>query len=140
MDKIIPFLQHNIWLVLLTAFSGIMLILPALRGKMSGANSAGTTEAVQLINHQNALVLDVREPNEFAAGHIANAKHIPLAQLSNTLKTLEKYKDKAIVVNCRSGARSAMACGVLRKNGYTQVYNLKGGIQAWEQAGLPTVK
>ncbi len=140
MDKIIPFLQHNIWLVLLTAFSGIMLLLPALRGKMSGANSAGTTEAVQLINHQNALVLDVREPNEFAAGHIANAKHIPLAQLSSTLKTLEKYKDKAIVVNCRSGARSAMACGVLRKNGYTQVYNLKGGIQAWEQAGLPTVK
>lgn len=134
------FLQNNIWLVLLAAFSGIMLILPAIKSKLSGAQAADTTQAVQLINHQDALVLDVREANEFAAGHIANAKHIPLSQLADNLKPLEKYKDKAIVVNCHSGSRSAMACGTLRKHGFTQVYNLKGGIMAWEQAGLPTVK
>ena len=134
------FLQQNIWLVLLAAFSGIMLILPIIRGKLSGALSADTTQAVQLINHQDAMILDVREANEFAAGHIANARHIPFGQLAAGLKPLEKHKDKTIVVNCRSGSRSAMACGVLRKNGFTQVYNLKGGIMAWEQAGLPTVK
>lgn len=134
------FLQQNIWLVLLAAFSGIMLILPTIRGRLSGALSADTTQAVQLINHQDALILDVREANEFAAGHIANARHIPLGQLAGNLKPLEKHKDKAVVVNCRSGTRSAMACGVLRKNGFTQVYNLKGGIMAWEQAGLPMVK
>lgn len=134
------FLQNNIWLVLLVAFSGIMLVLPSLRGKLSGVLAADTTQAVQLINHQDALVLDVREANEFAAGHIANARHIPLKQLPDHLKSLEKYKNKAIVVNCRSGSRSAMACSTLRKNGFTQVYNLKGGIMAWEQAGLPTVK
>lgn len=134
------FLQNNIWLVLLAAFSGIMLVLPSLKGKLSGTLAVEPTQAVQLINHQDALVLDVREANEFAAGHIANARHIPLSQLSDNLKPLEKHKDKAIVVNCRSGARSAMACGTLRKHGFTQVYNLKGGIMAWEQAGLPTVK
>lgn len=134
------FLQNNIWLVLLAAFSGIMLVLPSLKGKLSGALAVEPTQAVQLINHQDALVLDVREANEFAAGHIANARHIPLSQLSDNLKSLEKHKDKAIVVNCRSDARSAMACGTLRKHGFTQVYNLKGGIMAWQQAGLPTVK
>lgn len=134
------FVQHNIWLIVLAAFSGFMLIFPSLRGKISGAEEVDTTGAVQLINHDNAIVLDVREANEFSSGHIAEAKHIPVGQLGNSLKTLEKYKDQAIVVNCRSGARSAMACGVLRKNGFTKVYNLKGGIQAWQQAGLPTVK
>lgn len=134
------FIQQNIWLVLIAAFSGIMLILPLIRGKMSGALSADTNQTVQLINHQDALVLDVREANEFASGHIANARHIPLGQLATSLKPLEKHKDKTIVVNCQSGTRSAMACGVLRKNGFSQVYNLKGGIKAWEQAGLPMVK
>lgn len=134
------FIQQNIWLVLIAAFSGIMLLLPIVRGKLSGALSADTTRTVQLINHQDALILDVREANEFAGGHIANARHIPLGQLATSLKPLEKHKDKTIVVNCQSGTRSAMACGVLRKNGFSQVYNLKGGIKAWQQAGLPVVK
>ena len=134
------FVQHNIWLIVLAAFSGFMLIFPSLRGKISGAVEVDTTGAVQLINHENAIVLDVREANEFSSGHIADAKNIPVGQLGNSLKTLEKYKDQAIVVNCRSGARSAMACSVLRKNEFTKVYNLKGGILAWQQASLPTVK
>lgn len=134
------FVQHNIWLIVLAAFSGFMLIFPNLRGKISGTEEVDTTGAVQLINHDNAIVLDVREANEFSSGHIADAKHIPVGQLANNLKPLEKYKDQAIVVNCRSGARSASACSVLRKNGFTKVYNLKGGILAWQQANLPTVK
>ncbi|WP_124949008.1 rhodanese-like domain-containing protein [Sulfuriferula thiophila] len=134
------FVQHNIWLIVLAAFSGFMLIFPNLRGKISGTEEVDTTGAVQLINHDNAIVLDVREANEFSSGHIADAKHIPVGQLANNLKPLEKYKDQAIVVNCRSGARSASACSILRKNGFTKVYNLKGGILAWQQANLPTVK
>ncbi len=134
------FVQHNIWLIVLAAFSGFMLIFPSLRGKISGASEVDATGAVQLINHENAIVLDVREADEFNSGHIADAKHIPVGQLANGLKPLEKYKDQTIVVNCRSGARSSMACGILRKNGFTKVFNLKGGILAWQQAGLPTVK
>lgn len=134
------FVQHNIWLIVLAAFSGFMLIFPSLRGKISGTSEVDTTGAVQLINHENAIVLDVREADEFNNGHIADAKHIPVGQLANGLKPLEKYKDQTIIVNCRSGARSSMACGILRKNGFTKVFNLKGGILAWQQAGLPTVK
>ncbi|NOT17231.1 MAG: rhodanese-like domain-containing protein [Sulfuriferula sp.] len=132
------FVQSNIWLIILAAFSGFMLMFPGLRGKLGGGQEVDATEAVRLINHENALILDVREANEFSSGHIANAKHIPGGQLANSLKTLEKHKDQTIVVNCRSGARSAMACGVLRKNGFTKVYNLKGGIVAWQNANLPT--
>ena len=134
------FVQHNIWLVILAALSGFMLIFPSLRSKISGAGEVDPTGAVQLINHDNALVLDVREANEFSSGHIANAMHIPLNQLSDNANTLEKYKEQAIVVNCRSGSRSAMACSTLSKLGFTKVYNLKGGILAWQQAQLPTVK
>lgn len=132
------FVQSNIWLIILAAFSGFMLLFPGLRGKLGGGQEVDATGAVQLINHENALVLDVREASEFNAGHIANAKHIPVGQLANSLKTLDKHKELTIVVNCRSGGRSAMACGVLRKNGFTKVYNLKGGITAWQQANLPT--
>ncbi len=134
------FIQHNIWLVIIAVLSGFMLIFPGLRGKASGAGEVDPTGAVQLINHENALVLDVREANEFSSGHIANAKHIPLGQLSDSAKTLEKYKERPIVVNCRSGSRSAMACSTLSKLGFTKVYNLKGGILAWQQAQMPTVK
>lgn len=134
------FIQHNIWLVILAAFSGFMLVFPSLRGKMGGTPEVDPVGAVQLINHENALVLDVRETSEFASGHIANARHIPLGQLSDNAKTLEKYKDQTIVVNCRSGSRSAAACNTLSKLGFTKVYNLKGGIMAWQQAQMPTVK
>lgn len=134
------FVQNNIWLIVLAAVSGFMLIFPTLRGRISGSEEVDATGAVQLINHDNAIVLDVREANEFSTGHIANARHIPVGQLANSLKTLEKFKDQAIVVNCRSGARSASACSILRKNGFTRVFNLKGGITAWQQASLPTVK
>ena len=134
------FVQHNIWLIVLAVFSGLMLLFPNLRGKLSGAVEVDAGGAVQLINHDNALVLDVREANEFNSGHIANAKHIPLGQLNNDIKILEKYKDQTIVVNCRSGSRSAAACSILRKQGFTKVYNLAGGILAWQQAQMPTVK
>ncbi|BBP00106.1 rhodanese-like domain-containing protein [Sulfuriferula nivalis] len=132
------FVQSNIWLIILAAFSGFMLLFPNMRSKLGGGQEVDATEAVQLINHENALVLDVREFNEFSAGHIANAKHIPVGQLADSIKTLEKHKELTIVVNCRSGGRSAMACSVLRKNGFTKVYNLRGGITAWQQANLPT--
>ena len=107
---------------------------------MNGGLEVDPAGAVQLINHDNALILDVREDNEFVSGHIPNAKHIPLGQLSNGLLTLEKFKDQTIVVNCRSGSRSSSACGILRKQGFTKVYNLAGGILAWQQAQMPTVK
>ncbi len=117
-----------------------MLAFPNLFGKMSGASDVDVTQAVQLINHENALVLDVREHNEYNAGHIANSRHIPLGQLKDSIKLLDKYRDQTVVVSCRSGNRSASACAILRKEGFSRVHNLAGGIVAWQKAQMPTAK
>jgi rhodanese-related sulfurtransferase len=94
----------------------------------------------QSMNMQGALLLDVREPEEYAAIHAPNAKLIPLGQLNARLQEIAAYKDKPVVVMCRSGRRSARAVSLLQEAGYSQVSNVKGGIQAWEQDGLEVVK
>jgi rhodanese-related sulfurtransferase len=92
------------------------------------------------MNRSNAVVVDVREATEYAQGHIADAKHIPLAQLGERLKELTKYKEKPVLLHCQGGVRSAKACDLLAKQGFTKLYNLQGGINAWQQAKLPVVK
>ena len=130
------FIQENMLLVGLAVVSGAMLLWSFIGGKISGVSQVNTMEATRLIN-QDALVLDVREDKEFAAGHIPKARHIPLSALPQRMKELEKFKNKPIVVNCRSGQRSARACGILKKQGFENVVNLGGGIMAWESANLP---
>ena len=87
-----------------------------------------------------AVVLDVREDKEYAGGHIPKARHIPLGQLAGRMQELEKFKGKPILVTCRSGHRSARACGMLKKAGFETVYNQAGGILAWERANLPVTQ
>ena len=132
------FVQNNFALILVALISGGMLLWPLLSRRAAG--EVGTLAAVQLINHQDALVLDVREDIEYDAGHIANARHIPVGKLEGRLQELEKFKSKPIVVVCRSGMRSNRACSVLRKHGFADVHNLEGGINAWQQASLPVAK
>jgi len=134
------FILQNIWLVLLALLSGFMLFGGSLGGRLSGVRQVTPQEAVMLFNHEDALVLDVRENSEFNDGHIAKACHIPLGQLKSRLNELEKFKDKPIVAVCRSGSRSRHACSMLKKSGFDKTYNLAGGMVAWEQAGLPTKK
>jgi len=134
------FLQDNWMLVALAVVSGAMLTWSFVGGRLSGVEQADTLKATRLFN-DDALVLDVREDKEYAAGHIPKAKHIPLGQLANRLQELEKYKGKPILVTCRSGHRSARACGMLKKAGFETVFNQAGGIIAWERANLPvTIK
>jgi rhodanese-related sulfurtransferase len=135
------FIVQNVWLILLAAMSGFMLFGGGgLLGRLSGVKQIGPQEAVLLFNHEDAVVLDVREQSEWADGHIAKAKHIPLGQLKNRIADLEKFKGKPIVAVCRSGNRSGSACGVLKKAGFEHLHNLAGGMIAWEQAGLPKEK
>jgi rhodanese-related sulfurtransferase len=131
------FVMQNIWLVLLAAVSGAMLFGGGLFSRLSGIRQIGPQEAVMLFNREDALVLDVREQSEWSDGHIAKARHVPLGQLKNKLSELEKHKGKPIIAVCRSGNRSNHACGVLKKAGFENLHNLAGGMQAWEQAGLP---
>ena len=99
-----------------------------------------TTEAVQLLNQDDSVILDVREDSEVRSGKIKGAKHIPLAQLKTRMAELDSAKAKPILVYCRSGNRSSHACNQLTKAGFTNVSNLAGGISAWESANLPISK
>ena len=134
------FIQSNYLLVGLAVVSGGMLLWPFISRLLGGAKQVDTLEAVQKINHDDALVIDVREPAEVAQGKMARAKLIPLGELSNRLGELEKYKTKPIIMVCRSGSRSAGACGILSKQGFSEVYNLAGGMIAWQQSNLPVEK
>lgn len=137
---IMQFVQTNVWLILIAVVSGGMLLWPTIRRAVQGGGEVGTLEATQLINRRDAVVLDVREPGEYAAGHLPNAKHIPLGQLGSRLKELEKFKERPIVITCASGSRSGSAQSMLKKNGFKEAVNLKGGIAAWQQASLPLEK
>ncbi len=136
------FLQDNILMVGLAVVSGGLLIGPMLRGG-SGGSSVDTLQATLMMNKENALILDVREEAEYAAGHIVGARNVPLVRLggsTDVADTISKKKDRPIVVCCATGARSAAAVASLKKMGFERAYNLSGGINAWRQAGLPTEK
>jgi rhodanese-related sulfurtransferase len=135
----VEFIQSNILLIGLALGSGVMLLLPMLKGGAGGVPSLSPAEAVTLINRSHAIVIDVRDDAEFASGHIADAKHIPLSSLPERLNELKKYKDKTVLVNCQRGMRSAKACDILRKAEFTQLHNLQGGLEAWTAAKLPLV-
>lgn len=131
------FLINNAIYIGLAVGSGLMLLWPMLR---RGAKSVSPSEAVLLINRNQGMVLDVRDDAEFAAGHINDARHIPLAKLEDRLAELQKFRDKPVIVHCQSGVRSSKAAATLRKHEFTQVYELDGGVNAWTQAKLPLVK
>jgi rhodanese-related sulfurtransferase len=116
-----------------------MLVWSFIGSKLSGVDEADTLKATRLYN-DDALVLDVREEKEYAAGHIPKARLIPLGQLASRMQELDKFKSRPILVTCRSGHRSARACGMLKKAGFETVYNQAGGIIAWERANLPVAK
>ena len=133
------FITENIFLIAVAFVSGAMLVWPLVRRGVGGA-SVGTLEATMLINQKDAVVIDVREPAEFAQSHILNSRNIPLGEIEARLKELERYKEKPVIVACATGNRSGSAAAVLRKQGFASAVNLSGGIAAWQQAGLPTGK
>lgn len=134
------FIIKNLGWIGLALLSGTILVWPTLRRGASGARDLSPGEAVLWINREHALVLDVRNAAEFAGGHITEARNIPLESLPEQLKTLHKHKNKPVLVHCQGGVRSAKACQVLKNAGFTNVGNLKGGLNAWTQAKLPLLK
>ena len=134
------YLQNNIWMVIIAITSGTMLFWSMFGNRIRGIKEVNSVEALQLINHKNALILDVREESEFQAGHILKAKWIPLGKMEGRIGELERYRDQPIVVVCRSGQRSASACATLGKLGFTQAFNLSGGVMAWQKSNLPLEK
>lgn len=129
---------ENLFFVIAAVVSAILLLIPIFT--QGGIKEIDTREAVRLINYKDALVLDVRDDSEYMAGHIPNAKHVPSQKIADRWVELEKYKDQPIVVIYPGGVRSNNPSLVLKKNGFTQIVNLMGGIDAWKRAGLPMVK
>lgn len=98
------------------------------------------TEAVVLMNRKSALVLDVREADEFAQGHLQGARNIPLSQLDARSKELEKFRDKPVLIVCQRGSRASKASRLLKAQNFSALNVLKGGMQAWQEANMPTGK
>ncbi|MCX7159233.1 MAG: rhodanese-like domain-containing protein [Betaproteobacteria bacterium] len=126
-------------LIAAAAVSGTMLLWPYLR-RGSGGPWVSTLQATQLINREDALVLDVREVTEYAAGHMLGAKNVPLAAVEGRAGEFDKHKAKPVIVVCADGSRASKAAATLRAGGFANVLNLSGGLPAWQQAGLPVVK
>jgi len=118
----------------------VMLIYSFIGARLRGYASANPAIATQLINRENAVVVDVREDNEYLSGHIINSLHIPLSYFKDRLKELEKHKSEPIIVGCKTGQRSGQACAILKKAGFEKVYNLSGGVTAWQTDNLPLTK
>lgn len=127
---------------LFLAFAGIsaLLVWQSLGSRLRGFRDLDPTAAVQLMNHEGAVLVDVREDKEVAEGRAPGALHIPLSAFGSRAAELEKYREKPIIISCRSGHRSSRACGDLRKRGFEAVYNLRGGMLAWQNANLPLTR
>src|SRR5437868_1628006 len=136
--NLLPFLMHNWSLLLIAVASGGMLLWPVVSKGTRGGVSPN--DAVQLMNRERAVVVDVCENDEFAAGHVAGARNIPLNQLEQRLPEVVKNKTVPLILVCRSGGRAQRAERVAKSLGYQKAVVLAGGLGAWKEANLPLEK
>ncbi len=140
MSHLLDFMLNH-WLLTLALLMVLgLLVMNTARNRLLGFREVGTTEAVQLMNHDAPLILDVRGADEFAQGHILGALNIPHDQLENRLAELEPHRGDKILLYCRTGQRAAVAAALLRKSGFEAVFKLNGGLLAWQGAGLPLTR
>ena len=132
------FILNNWMLISVALASGFMLFLPV----MQGASASGVTviQAVQKINREKAMVIDVCSEQEYKDGHLPGAKHIPLGDLPTQLPQVARDKTLPLIMVCASGMRSRSAVSAAKKLGYTQALSLTGGLKAWREASQPVVK
>lgn len=139
MSQIIEFIgNHTLLFVAFVATLGMLVYTEYMR--FSSANTAlSPFEVTQKMNGGEAVILDVRDDSEYKAGHLLNARSFPVSKLDERMHELEKYKDKEVLVYCDSGMRATRALAKLKKNGFSSLFSLAGGLAAWEKANLPTV-
>ncbi|MCK5697765.1 MAG: rhodanese-like domain-containing protein [Gammaproteobacteria bacterium] len=137
MEQLNEFAQSN-WIMILMWFVLLGMIINSF---LSASYNISPQQAVQLMSHETgSLILDVREDSEYQSGHIKDSIHIPMGALASRITELDKYKNKNVILGCRSGSRSGRACGILKKHGFEKVHNLQGGVLAWEKDNLPMKK
>jgi rhodanese-related sulfurtransferase len=133
----VKFIIDNIWLIALVLLSGGALLWPNLQRR---GNKVSLLQATQLLNQGKSIVIDVREPSQFAVGHVRDAKNIPLKELPGRIPELDKFKSKNVIVTCQTGMQSAKAATQLKRAGFNEVVSLNGGLTAWQAQGLPIAK
>lgn len=138
MEQLLTFAAQQ-WYLLLALVVIIAMLVHSFAAS-AGVKNIPPSEAVALINRQNAVVLDVRTDDEFKQGHIINSLNIPVGLLASRINELERHKSQPLVVICRSGQRTVQACSILRKQGFESLHGLAGGIIAWQNANLPLAK
>ena len=133
------FLIDNWMLISIALASGGMLVWPLISSSMN-AGALSASGAVQLINREKAVVVDVSDADEFAAGHVSGAKNVPFSELEAKLPGAVKNKGVPLILVCSNGARANRAVAVAKKLGYEQAQSLGGGLKAWKEANLPLEK
>jgi rhodanese-related sulfurtransferase len=140
MEHLSEFIGNHIFLWGALVAVLILLIKAEIEHQGGKANQLNPMNATRMMNNEDALVLDVRETADFSKGHIKNAKNIPFSSFKDKVKDIAKYKNKAVLTYCATGAVSNRACKLLQKEGFTNVHNVAGGMNSWLEAKLPTTK
>jgi rhodanese-related sulfurtransferase len=134
------FLVDNWMLFVVAIGSGSMLLWPLIKGGALGGGGLSPSAAVQLINREKAVVVDVGESEEFAAGHVGGSKNVPVSEIEARLATVAKNKSLPLILVCGTGARAARVEAMAKKMGYEKAQTMTGGLKAWKEANLPLEK
>ncbi|RBP81069.1 rhodanese-like domain-containing protein [Marinomonas rhizomae] len=137
MNQLIEF-SINHW-EMVAVFLAILATLLFVESK-GGAQGLTPSAATNLMNSEDAVVVDIRPEKEFSTGHITGALNIPATKMKDNLNRLEKHKDAPIIIVCKSGVTSGPSAKDLKKAGFGKVYKLQGGIAEWQSSNLPLVK
>jgi rhodanese-related sulfurtransferase len=138
----LEFLIQNWHLFLALVVIIALLGLDPLRQRAGGMRPVSAIELPQLLNHEDAVVIDVCESAEYRNGHIPGAINMPMGQIADNTRKLEKYKrtNTPLVLACQTGNRSSKAAAILKKAEFTNLYTLSGGLAAWQKENLPVEK
>jgi rhodanese-related sulfurtransferase len=139
MQRLIEFIGHHPYLAGGALLAAIAVIVNEVRERVKSFAALSSMQAVRLMN-QGALVIDLRAKEAFDAGHIGDARNVPAAELEAQSETLKKWRDRAVITYCDSGVSGAGAARTLAKLGFTKVFNLQGGLNAWVKDNLPLTK
>jgi rhodanese-related sulfurtransferase len=140
MENIPEFIGNHLFLVTLLIAVICLLIWNIFGDSMSGIRQVSPAELTRLINRENAVVVDIRAAGDFLNGHIIHALNIPEAEIKSRLKELEKHREKTVVVCCNTGTLSSRGVRLLKAEGFDNILALKGGLSAWQNAGLPLTR
>lgn len=139
MQQLLEFIKHHPYIAIATVVAAAAVAFYEIRERLTAFAALSSMQVVRLMN-QGALVLDLRGKELFDAGHIAEAKNVPAADLAAQAESLKKWREKTVITYCDTGANGANSARLLGKLGFTKVFNLQGGLNAWIKDNLPVVK